>query len=224
LCDDERLRPAGACRLCLVQVSGQSHLVPACGARVAEGMAVETHTPAIEDTRRTLLQLLAAAYPASAVAQSPEKLFHRWLAHYHVELDANGNESVSPARNSGSQLGASTSRFHDDSHPYLHVDMARCITCFRCLRICNEVQGQFVWHAVGRGANTHIVPDGAWEMASWREAFNFIATNLTCIIEESGSNSIGVLGSARGTNEENYLAQKFARVVLGTNNVDCCAR
>jgi formate dehydrogenase major subunit len=35
---------------------------------------------------------------------------------------------------------------------------------------------------------------------------------------------VGVLGSARGTNEENYLAQKFARVVLGTNNVDCCAR
>ena len=40
----------------------------------------------------------------------------------------------------------------------------------------------------------------------------------------TGPDSIGVLGSARGTNEENYLAQKFARVVLGTNNVDCCAR
>ena len=36
--------------------------------------------------------------------------------------------------------------------------------------------------------------------------------------------AIGVLGSARATNEENYLAQKFARVVIGTNNVDCCAR
>ena len=35
---------------------------------------------------------------------------------------------------------------------------------------------------------------------------------------------MGVLGSARATNEDNYLAQKFARVVLGTNNVDCCAR
>ena len=39
-----------------------------------------------------------------------------------------------------------------------------------------------------------------------------------------GPDSVGVLGSARATNEENYLAQKFARVVLGTNNVDCCAR
>ena len=66
--------------------------------------------------------------------------------------------------------------------------------------------------------------DGEWETVSWREALNLIAANLTGLVEESGSDSIGVLGSARGTNEENYLAQKFARVVLGTNNVDCCAR
>ncbi len=44
----------------------------------------------------------------------------------------------------------------------------------------------------------------------------------TC--EKHGPDSIGMLGSARATNEENYLAQKFARVVLGTNNIDCCAR
>ena len=41
---------------------------------------------------------------------------------------------------------------------------------------------------------------------------------------ENGAESIAVLGSARATNEENYVAQKFVRVVLGTNNVDCCAR
>ena len=40
----------------------------------------------------------------------------------------------------------------------------------------------------------------------------------------TGPDAIGVLGSARATNEDNYVAQKFARVVLGTNNVDCCAR
>src|SRR5688572_33360536 len=51
-----------------------------------------------------------------------------------------------------------------------------------------------------------------------------VATNFRRVVEEAGPDSIGVLASARGTNEENYLAQKFARVVLGTNNVDCCAR
>ena len=44
------------------------------------------------------------------------------------------------------------------------------------------------------------------------------------LIARHGADSVGVLGSARATNEDNYLAQKFARVVLGTNNVDCCAR
>jgi formate dehydrogenase major subunit len=39
-----------------------------------------------------------------------------------------------------------------------------------------------------------------------------------------GADAIGILGSARATNEENYLTQKFARTVIGTNNVDCCAR
>ncbi len=44
------------------------------------------------------------------------------------------------------------------------------------------------------------------------------------IVADHGPDSVGILGSARATNEENYLAQKFARVVIGTNNVDCCAR
>src|SRR5512144_2396560 len=84
LCHDDRLKPAGACRLCLVRVREFHHLVPACATPVAEGMEVETHTPEIEDTRRTLLRLLAEDYPANAVGQWPEKQFHHWLRHYQV--------------------------------------------------------------------------------------------------------------------------------------------
>src|SRR5205085_6699083 len=63
-----------------------------------------------------------------------------------------------------------------------------------------------------------------WKVVTWPEAIAFAAENLERIVGRYGPDSVGVLGSARGTNEENYLAQKFARVVLGTNNVDCCAR
>jgi formate dehydrogenase major subunit len=63
-----------------------------------------------------------------------------------------------------------------------------------------------------------------WQQVTWDEAISFIAESLQSIIARNGAGSVGVLGSARGTNEENYLAQKFARVVIGTNNVDCCAR
>src|SRR5262249_9679564 len=69
-----------------------------------------------------------------------------------------------------------------------------------------------------------IREDGKWRQVSWTEVILFVANRLTQILEEFGPDAIGMLGSARGTNEENYLAQKFARVVLGTNNVDCCAR
>jgi predicted molibdopterin-dependent oxidoreductase YjgC len=60
--------------------------------------------------------------------------------------------------------------------------------------------------------------------ASWDEALDLIASRLGQIKEESGPNSIAFLASAKCTNEENYLIQKFARAVIGTNNVDHCAR
>ena len=65
---------------------------------------------------------------------------------------------------------------------------------------------------------------GKFREAKWDEAFDLIAKKLKSIKSKHGSDSIGVLTSAKCTNEENYLLQKFARVVIGTNNVDHCAR
>ena len=59
---------------------------------------------------------------------------------------------------------------------------------------------------------------------SWEEAFDYIAKKLKEIKEKYGPDSISGLSSARCTNEENYLFQKFMRAVIGTNNVDHCAR
>jgi predicted molibdopterin-dependent oxidoreductase YjgC len=60
--------------------------------------------------------------------------------------------------------------------------------------------------------------------ASWDEAFTFIADKLSKIKKENGADSVAGLASARCTNEENYLFQKFMRAAIGTNNVDHCAR
>ncbi|MCX7912015.1 MAG: formate dehydrogenase subunit alpha [Dehalococcoidales bacterium] len=60
--------------------------------------------------------------------------------------------------------------------------------------------------------------------ASWDEALDLVARRLAKIREETGPDSIGVVSSAKFTNEENYLVQKFARAVIGTNNIDHCAR
>ncbi len=65
---------------------------------------------------------------------------------------------------------------------------------------------------------------GELRPASWNEALEFIAQRLTEIKSAHGPDAIGFLSSSRCTNEENYLMQKLARAVIGTNNVDQCAR
>jgi formate dehydrogenase major subunit len=306
------MKPFGGCRLCVVHVEGKARPVIACDTQIADDMTIETHTAEIEDWRRSLLRLLALQYPRQALRESEGKEFHRLLLTYGLEEECRGVNSP---------------QLVDTSNPYIRVDMSCCIYCFRCVRICSELQGQFVWQVWNRGDATRIRPDsgttlresscvscgacvdtcptgaledksllalglpadwtrttcpycgtgcemnvgkrdgeivaikpvpdapvsrghlcvkgryafdfvrasdratqpmirvrGVWKKASWEEAISFTADSLKRIIATHGPDSIGMLGSARATNEENYLAQKFARVVVGTNNVDCCAR
>jgi predicted molibdopterin-dependent oxidoreductase YjgC len=89
------------------------------------------------------------------------------------------------------------------------------------------VKGRFGYHFVGspdRLTQPLIKKDGEFKEVGWDEALDFVAAKLGAIQETHGSQSIGLLTSARITNEENYIAQKFARAVLKTNNVDHCAR
>lgn len=66
---------------------------------------------------------------------------------------------------------------------------------------------------------------GKFEAVSWDEAIRYTAQRLTEIKQKHGPRAIMTTGSSRGTgNETNYVMQKFARAVIGTNNVDCCAR
>jgi predicted molibdopterin-dependent oxidoreductase YjgC len=69
-----------------------------------------------------------------------------------------------------------------------------------------------------------IRENGGFREASWDEALSVVAGKLSEIKQKHGPDSIGVFSSAKITNEENYLAQKFTRAVIGTNNVDHCAR
>ena len=69
-----------------------------------------------------------------------------------------------------------------------------------------------------------IKENGEFKEAEWDEALSYVAENLEKIKEENGSRSLAGLSSAKCTNEENYLMQKFMRAVIGTNSVDHCAR
>ncbi|HET8659563.1 MAG TPA: formate dehydrogenase subunit alpha, partial [Micromonosporaceae bacterium] len=92
------------------------------------------------------------------------------------------------------------------------------------------VKGRFA-HAFARSRDRLATPmvrrggrGGALGPASWPEALALVAARLADIRTRYGPDAVGVISSARATNEENYLAQKLARVVLGTNNIDNCSR
>ncbi len=89
------------------------------------------------------------------------------------------------------------------------------------------VKGRFGFdfiHSPDRLKTPLIKENGALREASWDEALDLVADKLSKIKAEHGADTIGFLTSARITNEENYIAQKFARAVVQTNNVDHCAR
>jgi predicted molibdopterin-dependent oxidoreductase YjgC len=66
--------------------------------------------------------------------------------------------------------------------------------------------------------------NGRLERASWNEALEVTAKGFASVLHEHGGRAIGVLSSAKCSNEENFLLQKLARAVFATNNIDHCAR
>jgi len=86
------------------------------------------------------------------------------------------------------------------------------------------IKGRYAFdfaHNSDRLTQPLIKRDGKFATASWEQAFDLIATKFQEILSNGGGpESIGVIGSNRTSNEENYLLQKFARLVLGTNNID----
>ena len=72
---------------------------------------------------------------------------------------------------------------------------------------------------------TPLVRDhGRLREASWDEALDRAASGLRATVQSHGPNAVGLFSCSKATNEVNYLAQKFARAVLGTNNIDSCNR
>jgi len=69
-----------------------------------------------------------------------------------------------------------------------------------------------------------VKKDDTFEEVSWEEALERVATGLKRVKDKRGSGSLAVLGSSKCTNEDNYVLQRFARTVLGTNNIDNGAR
>ncbi|MDP2087988.1 MAG: formate dehydrogenase subunit alpha [Flavobacteriaceae bacterium] len=322
LCQDDRLENFGSCRVCSVEVArekdGPTRVVASCHTPAFDGMYVYHQTKKIKKLRQNIVELLLTNYPEDKI------------------YPANGRKPTE-FQNTIAAIGIPTIRYpegknyfdtqKDSSHPYIKSDLSQCINCYRCVRACEEIQGEMVLGMSGRGFASQIIkgfdtsfdlskcvscgacvqtcptealtdkyetktlqpdkvvqstctycgvgcqleinvidgeirgiqapetaevnlghtcikgrfafqfynhPDrlkeplikrnGVFEPVSWEEAYQYITDKLTQIKDQYGADAIGGISSSRATNEENYLMQKMMRAVIGTNNIDGCAR
>ncbi len=318
LCFDPRLKPQGACRLCVVEVEGLSEAVASCVTKVRDGMKIKTNTPHINELVRVNLELIISDHPMDCMTcESCGKCVLQDLAYTYDIKDVSYKGLVHEKK-----------VFSDN--PFIYRDNEKCILCGRCVRMCDGIVGS---NAIGyshRGFNCEIIPafeqslldtscvfcgncistcpvgalqpkpymkkarvwevtkvktvcpycgvgcilnlyikdnkivnvdsdisqnvnngnlcvkgkfgldfvssskrltsplirtkEGKFKKISWEKAIEVIKDKLILISKKFGPDSIALLSSAKCTNEENFLMSKFARAVIGTNNIDHCAR
>ena len=321
LCDAPNLDPFGSCRVCSVDVAlaenGTAKSQASCHTPVMADSYIYPNSERIQKLRKNIIELVLTDHPLDCLT---------------CEVNNNCELQTVAARVGVRDVRYPPGKNHlhrekDLSHPYMTSDFSKCINCYRCVRACDEVQGEFVLSMSGRGFDSHIIKsmevnfeqsdcvscgacaqacptsaisdvfesksvaiekkvrtvctycgvgcnldvavkqnkvhsiqapydaeanqghtclkgrfafsfynhadrirtplikrNGEFVPVSWEEAYDFIANKLTEIKNNYGPDHIAGISSARCTNEENYLMQKFIRAVIGTNNIDSCAR
>jgi predicted molibdopterin-dependent oxidoreductase YjgC len=152
LCFDDRLLQFGACRVCMVGIEGAPAPVAACTTPCREGMEIQTTDETARRVASNTVELVLSELPVApaehtelaAVARFFELGEPRWQGKVHEPRPA------------------------DRRHPYLVLQHELCISCGRCVRACDEVQGAFALTATGRGFSANITAglDSGFEASS----------------------------------------------------------
>jgi predicted molibdopterin-dependent oxidoreductase YjgC len=127
------------CRICIVEVHGARTLIPSCVATISEGMVVETSTPRVDLSRRTILEMLASSVDLS---EAPE------ILSLLKEYQADQNRFPDSQRR--------TPELIDDNPMYIR-DYEKCILCWRCVQVCaDDAQYAYAINFKNRGYHTEI--------------------------------------------------------------------
>ena len=146
LCYDPRLEPFGACRLCVVDVEGVRNPVASCTAKATDGMVIRTKTKTIEKYRKTLLEMVASenrSLDIDPLSGYSSQELSQLLDQYNTDNK----------RFAGKTSGKSN---NDDKNPFILRDYDNCISCYRCVRVCAEQEGDHAINVINRGFETQI--------------------------------------------------------------------
>lgn len=143
-CHDERLQAHAACRICVVEVAGARGLMTACSTPAVDGMDVQTHSERVIEARRGVLSLMIANHPLDCL--TCVKSGDCRLQDYCYEYGVKEPEFE----------GAKKNYEIDDSNPFYISDQNKCISCGRCVRVCNELQCTGAIDLAERGFDTHV--------------------------------------------------------------------
>ena len=146
LCHHPKLTPFGGCRLCIVEVKGAPRPLTSCTTPVSEGMEVTTSTPALEDLRKTVLELILSDHPNDCmVCEKAGDCTLQELAYFYgIRENRFGGER----------------RIYEkkDGNPFIERDMEKCILCGRCVKVCDEIQGVGAIDFTYRGFKSKVCP------------------------------------------------------------------
>ncbi|MTI00192.1 2Fe-2S iron-sulfur cluster-binding protein [Roseibium sp. RKSG952] len=147
LCDHQGLRHQGSCRVCTVKAGGRS--VSACTQPAAPGQTVENETPHLTKLRRDLVEMLF--HEGNHLCPICEASGNCELQAMAYRLDMT-EETKFPY--------LEPCRALDASHPDIALDTNRCISCGRCIRASQDVDGKGVFGYVGRGIHRRVAVNG----------------------------------------------------------------
>jgi len=151
LCDAPNLDAFGSCRVCSVEVAleknGTTKTVASCHTPVMPNSYIYPDSDSIQELRKNIIELVLTDHPLDCLTCEVSG---------NCELqDVAASVGITEVRypEGANHLG----KDKDVSHPYMRSELSKCINCYRCVRACDEVQGQFVLNMAGRGFDAHIV-------------------------------------------------------------------
>lgn len=148
LCYDPRLEPFGGCRLCIVEMEGARNPVASCTTKAASGMVIHTSTDTIEAYRKTLLEML--------MSENREVDVHPLRGYASRELvNLCDKYEIKGTDIEGTISGTSKT----DDNPFILRDYELCISCYRCVRVCAEQEGDHAINVMNRGFHTQITTE-----------------------------------------------------------------